>query len=61
MKHRPPVVIRSWMETFVYKTDMAYWLYLWACIMILAVTLITVGIESLRAARAKPADSIRHE
>jgi hypothetical protein len=29
--------------------------------LIILITVITVGVESLRAARANPADSIRHE
>jgi putative ABC transport system permease protein len=55
------VAIRSWMETFAYKAEIGSWFYLWACFLIISFTVITVGIESLRAARANPSDSIRHE
>lgn len=55
------LVIRSWMETFAYKAETGNWFYLWACLLIIFFTLITVGIESLRAARANPSDSMRHE
>jgi putative ABC transport system permease protein len=55
------LVIRSWMGTFAYKAEVGNWFYLWACLLIIFFTLITVGIESVRAARANPSDSIRHE
>ena len=44
------IVIRSWLETFVYKAEIGNWLYLWACLLIISITIITVGVESLRAA-----------
>jgi putative ABC transport system permease protein len=55
------VAIRSWMGTFAYKAEIGNWFYLWACLLITAFTVVTVGIESLRAARTNPSDSIRHE
>ena len=55
------IAIRSWMETFVYKAQIETWIYFWTCLLIISITVITVGVESLRAARANPADSIRHE
>ena len=55
------VSIRSWMETFAYKAEIGNWFYLWACLLVISFTVITVGIESLRAARTNPSDSIRHE
>ncbi|HTE31320.1 MAG TPA: FtsX-like permease family protein [Chryseolinea sp.] len=55
------LVIRSWMQTFEYKVEIGYGIYIWSCALILAVTIFTVAIESLRAARANPADSMRHE
>lgn len=55
------MVIHSWMETFVYKAEIGNEVYLWVCLLIISITIFTVGIESLRAARTNPADSIRHE
>ncbi len=53
--------IRSWMQTFVYKAEIGNELYVWTCLLIISITILTVGIESLRAARENPADSMRHE
>ena len=55
------IFIRSWMETFVYKAEFENWVYFWACLLIISIMIIAVGVESIRAARANPADSIRHE
>lgn len=55
------VAIYFWMESFVYKAEIGYGFYLWACLLILFVMTFTVAIESFRAARANPSDSIRHE
>jgi putative ABC transport system permease protein len=55
------VATHSWMDTFVYKAEMGNWFYFWVCLLIIFLTVFTVGIESFRAARANPSDSIRHE
>lgn len=55
------VAVHSWMESFVYKAEIGGWYMLWACLLILLVTVFTVGFESLRAARANPSVSMRHE
>jgi putative ABC transport system permease protein len=55
------ISIHSWMEMFVYKAQIGYGFYLWICLLIVFVTIVTVSLESFRAARINPADSIRHE
>jgi putative ABC transport system permease protein len=50
-----------WLEGFAYKVPMQWWIFLAAGISVLALTYITVGIESLRAAIANPVESIKHE
>ncbi|WP_160143715.1 ABC transporter permease [Chryseolinea soli] len=55
------ISIHFWMETFVYKATLGLGFYIVICILILAIVLATVGLESLRAARANPSDSMRHE
>jgi putative ABC transport system permease protein len=54
-------VIRSWMETFVYKADPGISYYIWSCLLVVSIIVVTVSVESLRAARSNPSDSIRHE
>jgi putative ABC transport system permease protein len=50
-----------WMNSFEYKAEPGYWFYLWTCLLIMFLTLSTVAIESLRAARTNPSESMRHE
>ncbi|MBA4055007.1 MAG: hypothetical protein C0490_09870, partial [Marivirga sp.] len=55
------IAIRSWMATFVYKAELGIAFYIWSCVLIISITIFTVGVESLRAARANPSESMRHE
>jgi putative ABC transport system permease protein len=50
-----------WMNSFEYKADTGYWFYLWTCSVIILFTVSTVAIESLRAAKTNPSESMRHE
>jgi len=53
--------INSWMETFVYKADPGVSYYIWSCLLVISIIILTVSIESLKAARSNPSDSIRHD
>lgn len=54
-------IMQCWLESFAYKIELEWLIFAWAGSLILALTCITVGIESLRAALVNPVDSIRHE
>jgi putative ABC transport system permease protein len=59
-----PVAIaltRWWMNSFEYKADTGYWFYLWTCAVIILFTISTVAIESMKAAKTNPSESMRHE
>jgi putative ABC transport system permease protein len=51
----------SWLENFAYKVPLHWSAFAGAGALILLLTYITVGIESVRAAIANPVESIRHE
>ncbi|HTF21993.1 MAG TPA: ABC transporter permease [Chryseolinea sp.] len=53
--------MNSWLENFAYKVPLHWSAFVGAGLLILVLTYITVGIESIRAAVANPVDSIRHE
>jgi putative ABC transport system permease protein len=53
--------MNSWLENFAYKVPMHWSVFVGAGGLILALTYLTVGIESIRAAIANPVNSIRHE
>ncbi len=53
--------MNQWLSTFAYKTPLNGWLFVLAAAIALAVTLLTVSFQSLRAALANPVDSLRNE
>lgn len=50
-----------WLDNFAYKTTLNWWIFLLAGVVALFVTLLTVSIQSYRAATKNPVDSIRYE
>jgi putative ABC transport system permease protein len=53
--------MHSWMQTFAYRTSMDWWIFLAAGLTALAIALITVSIQTIRAAVANPIKSLRSE
>ena len=49
----------TWLGEFVYRTEIGAMIFLIAAVFSLVVTLLTVGYQSVRAARANPVDSLR--
>ena len=54
-------VMKRWLQQFEYQTDIPYWVFLAAGIFALIIAIITVNIQTIRAATANPADSLRYE
>ncbi|UCG61140.1 MAG: ABC transporter permease [Candidatus Zixiibacteriota bacterium] len=50
-----------WLEHFVYRISMSWYIFVASGLVALIVTLGTVSIQSFRAARTNPVDSLRHE
>jgi putative ABC transport system permease protein len=50
-----------WLEGFAYRTALGPWIFLLTGIVTLIITLMTIGIQSVKAATANPADSLRYE
>ena len=53
--------MQRWILKFAYRTDIAIWMFVLSAVIGLAVALITVSMQTLKTARANPADSLRHE
>ena len=51
----------KWLETFAYRTEISWWIFLVAGAVALAIALLTVGIQTIRAALANPVKSLRAE
>ena len=54
-------VITRWMETFAYKAEISYLLYLMAITMSLIIVLLVTLFQSIKTARTNPVKSLKYE
>jgi putative ABC transport system permease protein len=54
-------IMNHWLEGFIYRVDLGWWLLPTASLLALAITLATVSAHSYLVARAKPAAALRYE
>jgi putative ABC transport system permease protein len=54
-------VTHDWLQNFAYRTSIEVWDFMLAGALVLAVALLTVSFQSLRAAAADPVKSLRYE
>lgn len=52
---------RTWLETFAYRTELEFWMFLIAGVAALTVALLTISFESIRAASGNPVNALRNE
>ena len=53
--------VREWLATFAYRTPIYWWVFLVSLLIVLFITLLTVTIQSWRAATANPVDALKAE
>jgi putative ABC transport system permease protein len=53
--------MHNWLQDFAYQVPIRGWIFLVATILALSITLLTVGLQALRAALANPVKSLRTE
>ena len=51
----------SWLDTFVDRIAISFWLFPAACLVVTVIALFTVSFHTIRAARANPVKSLRYE
>jgi len=51
----------KWLQNFAYKTEMSWWIFLLCGFALLLVALVTVSIQTIKAAVANPVKSLRTE
>jgi putative ABC transport system permease protein len=54
-------IMRGWLQDFAYKTSLGWGPFFIASLSSLAIALLTVSYQALKAARANPVDSLRYE
>jgi putative ABC transport system permease protein len=55
------LVLRGWLQNFAYRTVVTPLVFILSAVFALAIALITVGLQTRRAAQANPVDSLRYE
>lgn len=55
------LVMDRWLKSFVYRTNISIWIFLFAGLAALVVAQVTVSFQAFKAANAHPADAIRSE
>lgn len=53
--------LNQWLEDFAYRISVHWWVFALAGLAAIAITLVTVSIQAIRAAVANPVDSLRSE
>jgi putative ABC transport system permease protein len=59
-----PVVywsINRWLQNFAYRIEISFWSFILSALLVISVSLMTIGFQSLKAASANPVDSLRYE
>ncbi|WP_282018448.1 ABC transporter permease [Salegentibacter mishustinae] len=52
-------LMHFWLQNFIYRTTMSWWIFAASGVSILTIALITVSLQSIRAAMANPVENIK--
>ena len=53
--------LQKWLQTFAYRITLSWWLFVIGGVAAVIITLLTVGIQSIKSALANPVKSLRNE
>jgi putative ABC transport system permease protein len=53
--------IKRWLQDFQYRADITIWIFFFALLLSWAVAVLTTAWQSIRAASANPAESLKYE
>jgi putative ABC transport system permease protein len=53
--------MHKWLQSFAYKTELSWWIFGLSGIIALGIALLTVTLQTWRAATKNPVDALRHE
>jgi len=54
-------VLKNWLQNFVYRINISWWVFVIAGILAFIIALLTVSLQALKAARTNPAEALRYE
>ena len=55
------LVMQKWLENFAYKTQLSWWIFLVAGLVVMVLSVLTIGLLSYRAATKNPVETLRYE
>ncbi len=55
------LVMNSWLKNFAYRANLGVWIFLSSALLAFMISIVTVSYQSIKAALANPAISIKHE
>ncbi len=54
-------LIQQWLENYAFRVDISWWMFFLPLATVLLIALLTISFQTIRAALANPADSLRYE
>jgi putative ABC transport system permease protein len=54
-------MMHKWLQNFVYKTELSWWIFAFAAVIASVIALLTVSWQSWRAATRNPVEALRYE
>jgi putative ABC transport system permease protein len=54
-------IMQKWLENFAFRTGISWWIFVVTGLICYAVTILTIGFQSYRAATVNPVDTLRSE
>ncbi|MGN6490864.1 MAG: ABC transporter permease [Agriterribacter sp.] len=55
------LAMHKWLENFAYRTEISYWIFVSAGLFMIVIALLTLSIQTIKAALANPVKSLRTE
>ena len=53
--------LSKWLQGFAYRISLGIWIFVLAGVVVLAIAIVTVSYQAIRAARANPVEALRYE
>jgi putative ABC transport system permease protein len=53
--------IKKWLEDFAYRIDLNIWYFVVSAIVVMVIVLLTISIQTIKAARANPINALKYE
>lgn len=55
------IITNKWLADFVYRVDTSWWAYIITGLILIVITILTVGYQSIKTASMNPIDNLRYE